>query len=134
MDRCTALRKNICGNHLDKNNIGKLKDMLFLDVALEAYIRQLTERIMHIDIGFQGYIREISIIMNNLALSYNWVELAYCRDDWNLLVAGMANNLNEENARKIKSVIDRLKQLLGEVNDVYENVMQSKAEMLGNHF
>jgi alpha-glucan,water dikinase len=46
----------------------------------------------------------------------------------------MANNLNEENARKIKSVIDRLKQVLGEVNDVYENVMQSKAEMMGNHF
>jgi hypothetical protein len=123
MDRCTALRGNICGNHLDKNNIGKLKDMLFLDVALEAYTRQLTERIMHIDIGFQGYVREISIILNNLALSYNWVELGYCRDDWNLLVSAMAGNLNEENARKIKSVIDRLKQVLGEVNDVYENVM-----------
>jgi hypothetical protein len=86
MDRCTALRSNICHHHLDKNNIGKLKNMLFLDVALEAYTRQLTEKIMHIDIGFSGYVREISIILNNLALSYNWVELSYCRDDWNLLV------------------------------------------------
>jgi hypothetical protein len=42
--------------------------------------------------------------------------------------------LQEDNARKIKSVIDRLKQALGEVNDVFENMMQSKAEMMGTAF
>lgn len=129
-----ALRSNICGNHLDKNNIGKLKDMLFLDLALEGYSRQLTERIMHIDIGFNAYVREVSIILNNLCLSYDWLELAYCRDDWNLLVGVMSRDLHEDNARKVKSVIDRLKQALGEVNDAYDQVMQTKAEMMGNHF
>jgi hypothetical protein len=41
---------------------------------------------MHIDIGFDQYIREVSIILNNLCLSYKWIELRYCRDDWEMLV------------------------------------------------
>jgi hypothetical protein len=52
MERVLALRYNLCQNHHDKNNTKKLKDILFLDICLEAYTRQLTELIMHIDIGF----------------------------------------------------------------------------------
>ena len=55
---------------MDRNNTRKLKDIMFLDLGLEAYLRLLTERIMHIDIGFEGYIREASIILHNLSLSY----------------------------------------------------------------
>ena len=104
---------------------------MFLDLCLESYTRTLTERIMHIDIGFQAYLREVSIILNNLKLSYNWSEMRYLRDDWDNLVKG---DLNEDNARKIKSVIDRCKQCLGEVNDVYEQTMQAKGEMMGRAF
>jgi alpha-glucan,water dikinase len=42
--------------------------------------------------------------------------------------------MHEDNARKVKSVIDRLKALLGEVNEVFDSVMQSKAEMMGHAF
>lgn len=42
--------------------------------------------------------------------------------------------MNEENARKIKSVVDRVKQALGEVNDTIMNLIQSKAEMMGQAF
>lgn len=123
MDRVSALRNNICANHIDRNNVHKLKDILFLDLCLETYLRALTERIMHIDIGFPAYIREISIILNNLCMSYNWNELKYCRDDWEILAKMNANNMNEDNAKKVKSVIDRLKQALGEVNDVFLEVL-----------
>ncbi len=60
---------------MDRGNIRKLKDILFLDLGLESYLRLLTERIMHLDIGFDSYIREASIILNNLTLSYQWNEL-----------------------------------------------------------
>lgn len=75
---------------------------------------------MHIDIGFDAYVREVSLILNNLALSYQWDEIKYCRDDWNMLVSALSRNLNEDNARKVKSVIDRLKSMLGEVNEVFD--------------
>ena len=38
MDRVTSLRQNLCRNHLDTNT-AKLKDVLFLDLCLEAYVR-----------------------------------------------------------------------------------------------
>ena len=75
---------------------------------------------MHIDIGFDAYIREVSVLLNNLALSYQWDEIKFCRDDWNSLVQSLSKSMNEDNARKVKSVIDRLKQLLSEVNEVFE--------------
>ena len=73
---------------------------------------------MHIDIGFEGYVREVEILLNNLVLSYQYNELAYCRDDWERLVMPLTRgHISEDNARKIKSVMDRLKQQLGEVTD-----------------
>lgn len=73
---------------------------------------------MHIDIGFEGYVREVGILLNNLVLSYQYNELAYCRDDWERLVMPLTRGqISEDNARKIKSVMDRLKQQLGEVTD-----------------
>ena len=41
---------------------------------------------MHIDIGFEAYIREVSLILNNLALSFQWAEINFCRDDWEKIV------------------------------------------------
>mmetsp|Transcript_7821 Transcript_7821/g.13107 ORF Transcript_7821/g.13107 Transcript_7821/m.13107 type:complete len:574 (-) Transcript_7821:376-2097(-) len=133
MERVLALRSNLCHNHMDRNNSGKLKDIVFLDLCLESYTRTLTERIMHIDIGFGAYIRELGLILNNLCLSYGWLELKYVRDDYEMLVKTLVGSLNEENARKVKSVIDRIKNGLGEVNDKIHAVMQEKAELMGRH-
>jgi hypothetical protein len=89
---------------------------------------------MHIDIGFQGYIREISQILGNLVLSYQWSELKICRDDWDILVKTMSQDMFLDNARKVKSVVDRLKHALGEVNDTFMEMLQPKAEMMGSAF
>jgi hypothetical protein len=134
MERVSKLRHNLNAYHYDKGNHNKLKDILFLDLGLEAYLRILSERIMHIDIGFEAYIREASIILSNLVLSFQWSELNYCKEDWDNLVHSLAKNLTEDNARKLKSVIDRCKQAIGEVNDNYNGVFQSKAEFMGKEF
>jgi hypothetical protein len=39
-------------------------------MGLESYVRTLTEGIMHIDIGFEGYVREASLILSNIVMSY----------------------------------------------------------------
>lgn len=87
-------------------------------MGLETYLRVLTERVMHIDIGFESYVREISMILNNLVCSYQWTELGYLKNDWEQLVVPLSKgDINQDNARKIKSVTDRIKQSLGEVTD-----------------
>jgi len=42
--------------------------------------------------------------------------------------------MSEENAKKIKSVTDRVKQTLGEVNDQIAHVLQEKGELMGKEF
>lgn len=117
MERVSKVRFNLNQSHMDFGNQKKLKDIMFLDLALEAYLRQLTEKIIHIDIGFEAYIREAAIILSNLTLSYQWEELQYCKEDWDKLVQPNCKDMNEDNARKLKSVVDRVKQSLGEVTD-----------------
>jgi len=86
MERVSKLRHNLVLNHMDRGNRGKLKDVMFLDLALEGYLRALAERIIHIDIGFEAYVRETAIILSNLVLSYQWDELQACKDDWDKIV------------------------------------------------
>lgn len=78
--------------------------------------------------------REAAIILSNLTLSYQWNELNFCKEDWDKVVQPFCKMINEDNARKLKSVVDRVKQSLGEVNDQFAAVIQSKAEMLGKAF
>jgi alpha-glucan,water dikinase len=109
MERVSKLRWDLNKNHIDRGNTRKLKDILFLDIVLENLLRAYTEKIMHINIGFEQYIREISIIISNLVLSYQWSELSFLKDDWDKIVQANSKDNTEDNARKIKSVLDRVK-------------------------
>lgn len=37
--------------------MNKIRDILFLDLALESYVKTLCDRIVHIDIGFVQFVR-----------------------------------------------------------------------------
>lgn len=116
------MRSNLDQNH-KKGGTQKVKDVLFVDVVLEAQIRALTEKIMHIDIGFESYLRECSLLLANLSMSFEWNEIKVLKEDWDKIVFDCSKNLNLDNARKLKSVIDRAKQALGEVNDALMGVI-----------
>jgi hypothetical protein len=74
---------------------------------------------MHIDIGYQAYVREVCLLLENLKLSYQWEELSVCKDDWDY-AASLTDGIHEQDtARKVKSIMDRMRQMLGEVNDIY---------------
>jgi hypothetical protein len=53
--------KNLIENAL--NDHGKLRDLLFFDDALQLYLRQIIEKILHINLDLNNY---ISIIILNL--------------------------------------------------------------------
>ena len=92
---------------------------------------------MHIDIGFEAYVRQVGTLLANLTMSYRWQEIKMCQDDWKNLAVGLChggNINNEDNARKVKSIMDRIRGLMGEVNDTYAEQIQTKAEFLGTKF
>lgn len=46
-----------------------------------------------------------------------------CFQDWGGISLQLANLATEDDARKFKSVVDRLRNMLGEVNDTYSDVI-----------
>ncbi len=73
MERVTRVRQLLNKDHLNEHcNNQKTKDVIFLDLCLEGYIKTLADKIMHIDIGFEAYVREVGILLANLTLSYRW--------------------------------------------------------------
>lgn len=83
-------------------------------------MKTLSDRIMHIDIGFEAYVRQVGILLSNLTLSYRWEEIKACEQDWRDLAVGLCRNINDQDsARKVKSIMDRVRCLLGEVNDTF---------------
>ena len=123
LERVTHARSILARNHLNQHqNNHKIKDVLFLDLCLEGYAKTLCDKIIHIDIGFPAYVRQVGILLANLSLSYRWNEIKVCHEDWRNMVVGLCegqNIDNQDNARKVKSVMDRIRSLMGEVNDVY---------------
>ena len=60
-----------------------------------------------------------------------------CLDDWRNMALGLCRGQsinNQDNARKVKSIIDRIRGMMGEITDTFADQVQSKAEFLGNKF
>ena len=114
------------------NDIDVLRDLLFFEINLENYLRQLIESVIHIQKNYEEYLEYISIILNNLIYSYpNFIEIKLCYEDWLNIVMKIKNIDDKYNALKIKSVLSRLSILLSNVIDFYNNVYDNRVKYLG---
>ncbi len=104
IERVTDLRRNMHPHFV------KTAECLFYDNALESYVRQLTEKIMHVQIETRHLFGEILNVLYNLALSYPSQELAILIASWEKLIMPVKDVIlsNKDVALKAKSVIDRL--------------------------
>jgi alpha-glucan,water dikinase len=135
LKRVTEGREELQG--IIRNNIndwGKLRDVLFFELSLEIYMRQLVERIIHIQINYQTYIYEISLVLRNIKVSYpNFSEFNICLDDWFNVVEKLKNNndFSKTGMLKVKSVVSRLNRLLSNVIDFYNQNFEGRAKFFG---
>ena len=75
------------------------------------------------------------MILENLAISYESEEFKYLAEDWRHFMFQLVDReLDEKMAKKFKSCLDQMKQAIAEVNEVYMQMLQPKAEMLGQAF
>jgi len=112
----------------------KLRDLLFFEISLEIYVRQLVEQILHINLSYQDYIDEISYIIRNIKVSFpNFIEFNLCHEDWfNIVENFLKNDFSKEAAIKVKSVVSRLSRLLSNVIDYYNKNFEPRATYFGN--
>ncbi|KAJ4960809.1 hypothetical protein NE237_020719 [Protea cynaroides] len=112
----------------------RLKDLLFLDIALDSMVRTATER------GYEELNNAapekimyfISLVLENVALSLdNNEDLVYCLKGWNHALR-MSRSRDDHWALFAKSVLDRTRLALSSKAELYHQVLQPSAEYLGS--
>ncbi|KAL3835592.1 hypothetical protein ACJIZ3_010328 [Penstemon smallii] len=111
----------------------RLRDLIFLDIALDSAVRTAIER------GYEELSNAspektmyfISLVVENLALSVdNNEDLIYCLKGWNLAIS-MLKSKNDQWALFAKSVLDRTRLALASKAESYHQLLQPSAEYLG---
>ncbi|XWS69047.1 hypothetical protein CRYUN_Cryun04dG0146200 [Craigia yunnanensis] len=112
----------------------RLKDLLFLDIALDSTVRTAIERGYEElkNAGPEKIMYFITLVLENLALSSDDNEdLVYCLKGWHHAIS-MCKSQNAQWALYAKSVLDRTRLALASKAEWYQLILQPSAEYLGS--
>ncbi len=115
----------------------RVRDFLFLDLALEDFFRTVVERNMKQKMNENELVQLIGASIENLCLSNPDEEFTSCLLYWKRL--GEMPRPQKSGSRKLwslqaKAMVDRLQRGLGNFIDRYYRLIQPWAESLGNAF
>ncbi|CAL4969622.1 unnamed protein product [Urochloa decumbens] len=122
------VRPLLCGSQ------ERLKDIIFLDIALDSTVRTAVERSYEQlnNAAPEKIMYFISLVLENLALSSEDNEnLLCCLKGWNHALA-MANNADDQWALYAKAYLDRTRLALVTKGEEYHHTLQRSAEYLGS--
>ncbi|RCV06236.1 hypothetical protein SETIT_1G147300v2 [Setaria italica] len=122
------VRPLLCGSQ------ERLKDLIFLDIALDSTVRTAVERSYEQlnNAEPEKIMYFISMVLENLALSTEDNEnLLCCLKGWNHALA-MANNFDDQWALYAKAYLDRTRLALVTKGEEYHHTLQPSAEYLGS--
>jgi alpha-glucan,water dikinase len=129
----TNVRKSLHARLNHEGNAGLVKELLYLDLALEQALRTVIERAIHS--GFSGE-QLLELIARaggeNLQLVVRCEELNQCQREWQRLPA--EQRFSPDWALHAKAALDRLRRAVeGQIDSAYQ-LLQPKAEALGKAF
>jgi alpha-glucan, water dikinase len=134
MARVLAVRKEIF-NSANKDNTEQYRDILYLDIGLESYTRQLCEEIIHIDISIENLCRKLGILLESIQITVRFPELDAAIQDYLAFIHPSSQNESKRNHLLIiKSSCDRIQRVLGNFIDAYNTLIDTKAKFLGKEF
>ena len=111
---------------------GKVRDLLFLDLALEDFLRVVVERNLGSHLNGDEFVDLIRMMVENLCLSNPDRELMQYLNLWERL--GKMPRFEREWSLRAKAVVELLTHALGEYIDRYYKLLQPLAEYLGREF
>lgn len=132
MDKITNARiclKNFLDKKLDYNAV---RELLFLDLSLEEFLRTIVEQNFHLEIGRDELVELIGMMLGNLDLFHDDFEFSECFHHWKRLKE--MSRFGRSWSLHSKSVLDRLERAIGISIDHYQRLVQPKAESLGKAF
>jgi alpha-glucan,water dikinase len=128
--KITQARQQVL-DHMERR-VGNLRDLLYLDLALEDFLRVLMESRFHKKLTDQDLVAMTELVLENLLLTTPHKETAYCLDHWKRLIP--LPHFNKMWSLEAKAVLDRLTRILGQAIDQTYQRLQPKAELLGKAF
>ena len=129
VNRITDARRRLA-NLLNRGD--GLRELLYLDLALEQLLRGAVERNIHLKLTGDQLADLIARTLENVSLSYADTELAACTRHWERLQT--LPRFGAEWSLHAKSVVDRAGRALGGWIDRFYQLLQPKAEILGRGF
>jgi alpha-glucan, water dikinase len=117
---------------LMKGHADRIRDLLFLDIALEDFSRIAVERNLAAGLGRDELADLIEALLEIMTLSAEDEELRACLRHWRRLAA--TERFSKDWALHADSVIDRIQRSIGSFIDRYYRLLQPKAEFLGRAF
>jgi alpha-glucan,water dikinase len=109
-----------------------LRELLYLDLALEEFLRTAVERNIHLHLSGDQLVELTAHVLENLVLSETDAELTICSRHWQRLI-GTAR-FGRDWSLHAKSVLDRVSRGLSGLIDRAYQLLQPKAELLGDAF
>ena len=109
-----------------------VRDLLFLDLALEDFLRVAVERSLHSKLSGEQMLDLIAMMLENRSLTDDDEALSQCLRQWKILKD--MPRFGKKWSLQAKAVLDRLGLVIGGFIDGYYQDLQPKAEFLGNAF
>jgi alpha-glucan,water dikinase len=109
-----------------------LRELLYLDLALEQLLRGVVERNIHLPLSGDQLAGLIARVLENVTLSYEDPELAACSRHWERLQS--LPRLGADWSLHAKAVGDRIARALSAWIDRFYQLLQPRAEYLGRGF
>jgi alpha-glucan,water dikinase len=129
LEKATELRRLVI-TRLESNAVPP--DLLFLDIAMEDFIRTVVERSMALEMGEETLLEWLSLAMENFLLAHKDEDLSLCLLHWNHI--RRSRPLDRDLALQADGVLDRLERTIGDYAQAYQNLFQPKAQFLGKAF
>ncbi|GJQ59156.1 MAG: hypothetical protein SCALA701_19570 [Candidatus Scalindua sp.] len=132
VEKITMVRKELGELLRVESNQGRLRDMIYLDLALEETLRLIIEGNIQPEVDQDQLVDLIDRALENQCLSSESTELMQCFLHWKKL-KGM-ERFSQDWSLHAKSVLDRIGRVIGAFSDDYYHLFQPKAEFLGSAF
>ncbi len=110
----------------------EVRDLLFLDLALEATLRARVEQSLDRQSGIEGLVDLIRWTLENFAITHGTREIELCLKHWRL--AARSPGAGPEWALETGALVERLSRGLAEFGAAMRGLLQPKAEFLGQAF
>jgi alpha-glucan,water dikinase len=131
-DAVTSAREGLAGAMAATKDDGALRDLLFLDLALEEFLRGAIERQNVSHLGRDELAGLVQSALRNLHVAVDTAELAVCAGQWAALLG--RSREGRDWALHARSVTDRAARWVQDfTSDIYQR-LQPKAEVLGAAF